>query len=1178
MVFTFALPGRSLKSPPPVEASLPVSPPTSPTPAQTTPTPSLRLPWSPSRSAPRPPSTGFLAFPSPPPRRGSEPLSPSPKHVSVGAFSPASPAARASIAHVGGRSPATPLTPESEGVVTPPEAARVRRGSRLPEVLSIGRGERRRSKSVSSPGSKVAGVFEGLPSPPATELAPRGAVPALSDALTGSPVGRASHQASQPAPEAEADLPPTVNTLPPPRPARRRSPPTPAPTPAPPTPPTPAPRSLGSSPGTPSAGADLLIPQPSYARSVSPSGESVLTIRAASSPRSPKHRPAEIDLSSAGFASAQTAGSALQAQLQLASPQPQAQTQGTLASSLESGLSALVLSGKKRDSAQRRLGALRDLVEDLDFGRPFAWSGAGAGEEMGFCAEPVLGPGEMEEVCGVEQRESFVWAYGGDETWHADDTQSPTAGDSFITSSSSSSGSLMSPPPQPLAYEEVLPTRPVRGGGSRSSRPLAMVEPEFDVFAAGPAWSRPESPAQEVAAVALETVPATISRTFTTRSSSASSRSRSASLGSLAHRFSTTPSIPSSPEPPLPVSTSKLDKLDVDLSPRTHASLRRAARARQAAGTPEPPRPASRVRRERFDVASSGYSKSLEPTSPVFSSETATTTSSDASPTSWRSTLPSSSSPSILASLGTVGIKQQEILWEMYTTEQAFVGCMKHVLRLFAIPLKTPQGKWIEGIPTKVGELFEGLEGVVRVHGELVGAQRGLREAAGAEGVVDVQAFLTALQTWIPKLAHPAQSPHETFLLGFEDVVALVEAEVRDPKSVFGEFVRMQTKAEVLGSMSLGSMLLKPVQRLTKYPLFLKGLIDATPQDDPLRAQIRALLSKTEYIIHTLQAAKAQQEDYRLLQSLSSGLLNLPAGFSLAMRGRKLLGQGAVLRVAPGRDGAPSLGKEGKEARSRSGSLPSQASRMSVSSSISSSAPSIAGSFSPWEASLTPSSRTSAYSVSSFGSFYAPSRSNSLSAEGHHSSPSPAGKHTARPPSGASTYSRPSTPSSALSLGGQSGSKMRKKEDGQTMTMLVFDDVVVLGVVERAGSAVGGVWGKKREKVVRVLEGGVGRVGEVRDLSGSAGGQENLFSLTIIPTHSDNPIPTTWHLALPPSSAHASPNPTLRAKSSSPSLPNLGLGACPQLSSVQAFMSVLAPSLYEGAGEYGWEREEVLNV
>ena len=159
-------------------------------------------------------------------------------------------------------------------------------------------------------------------------------------------------------------------------------------------------------------------------------------------------------------------------------------------------------------------------------------------------------------------------------------------------------------------------------------------------------------------------------------------------------------------------------------------------------------------------------------------------------------------------------IKRQEIIWEMCETEQAFVKSIRTVLRLFAIPLKTPQGKWIQGIPERITELFDFLECIARTHGTIAAIQRDIKKRTE---VIDVKVFIATFKDWVPRLA-----VHEWYLLRFEAVVQLVEDNVRDKDSVFGEFVRMQMKEEVLGSMSLGSMLLKPVQRLTKYPLFLR--------------------------------------------------------------------------------------------------------------------------------------------------------------------------------------------------------------------------------------------------------------------------------------------------------------------------------------------------------------------
>lgn len=62
-----------------------------------------------------------------------------------------------------------------------------------------------------------------------------------------------------------------------------------------------------------------------------------------------------------------------------------------------------------------------------------------------------------------------------------------------------------------------------------------------------------------------------------------------------------------------------------------------------------------------------------------------------------------------------------------------------------------------------------------------------------------------------------------------------------------------------------------------------------------------------------------------------------------------------------------------------------------------------------------------------------------------------------------------------------SSSKVRKKED--VSTMLVFDDIVVLGQMEKGVA----LYGKRRDKRLRVIEGGVGRVLEVKNLTGWGG-------------------------------------------------------------------------------------------
>ncbi|WVF70008.1 hypothetical protein IAT40_004794 [Kwoniella sp. CBS 6097] len=811
---------------------------------------------------------------------------------------------------------------------------------------------------------------------------------------------------------------------------------------------------------------DLLPPPNTYARSVSPSGESIstITVSPASTPRP--------------FIS------------EASSSKPPAATIPDSSSALAMAIEdfSTPMGGRKRDSAQRRLSALRGLVANLDFNQPWSVTDNNSEENL-FSPEPQLD----------SDQGSFIWACGGDSEDSHESDQSTE--ESFIMSSSSEEA-LSSP-----VHQISLPLPFIR-----EIRPKGIIEPDI---AESHGWPEPKS--------ALHEEPEPLSAHVTTDVDTVHTPLRRNS-GSRKQPSSTPPRRPR----PFRSSSDLLSK------------------------TPEPPRPASRARREVFDVASSGYSKCFEPASPLL----------PVTPTStWRSSLATDETYSrLMQAYGAMEVKRQEIIWEMCETEHAFIKSMRTVLRLFATPLKTPQGRWIDGIPGKITDLFDSLECIVHAHGIVSTSERDMRRRSD---VLDVSAFVAMFKGWVHRL-----EVHEWYLIKFESVVALVEENVRDPDSVFGEFVRMQMKEEVLGAMSLGSMLLKPVQRLTKYPLFLKRLLDATPHPHHAHPEVLALLSTTESIILTLQATKAKEEDFEQLQAFEPRLIGLPEGFSLVVRGRKLLGQGQVVRVPPSRDLSAALGN-----RARAGSLHS--SRGSISSTFSSSAPSTASSVSPWDfsASLTPS-RTSAFSVSSNGSSYCsgpPSRSNSItkpspSFSAIASFSSPSRPSVTRSPSSTSSFmdsSRPSTPSSG---------KSRRKEE--VLTMLIFDDLVILGsVVQEKGGLFGVSAGKKKgQSMMRVLpesEGGIGKVAEIKDWSGW-NGHSNLFTMTIVPiSHSPrNPMASvTTAFSLPNPSLSTSPS--LRSLKPSLSSNSLSTGlnlTCPTLNSLTGFLGMLGQVSTSGMG------------
>lgn len=251
----------------------------------------------------------------------------------------------------------------------------------------------------------------------------------------------------------------------------------------------------------------------------------------------------------------------------------------------------------------------------------------------------------------------------------------------------------------------------------------------------------------------------------------------------------------------------RLNVLEGPRPPSLHrnGSALRKSTSQRSMGTPrEIPRP--RQRKESFGIVYSGYSKSLRPTTPCPHDHAI----------SWRQSLPNDHLYDSIAGGpdGSMEIKRQEIMWEMSETEAAFVRSCRDVIRLFAAPLREAQGDWMKGLPAGVCELFESLEAIHKTHSEISTAQQIARRRSD---VVDTVDFVEQFGAWVSRLAI-----HERYIMLFNTVVAQIEEAARDQTSIFGEFLRLQTRDKALGSLSLGSMLLKPVQRITKYTLFLR--------------------------------------------------------------------------------------------------------------------------------------------------------------------------------------------------------------------------------------------------------------------------------------------------------------------------------------------------------------------
>ncbi|KAK0554100.1 hypothetical protein OC861_002233 [Tilletia horrida] len=258
---------------------------------------------------------------------------------------------------------------------------------------------------------------------------------------------------------------------------------------------------------------------------------------------------------------------------------------------------------------------------------------------------------------------------------------------------------------------------------------------------------------------------------------------------------------------------------------------------------------------------------------------------------SWRSKVSTAVFEDLLHRWGPQEMHRQEVLWELCETERSFVQAICSVQKIFALPLRTPEGRWIRGVPTAVARLFDWLEDIFQLHCRIHAT---LQRARQQQTPILVQ-IAEELLRCVPKL-----EVHQPYLVRFEAVTQAIEEMLRSDSSVFGQFIKMQMQIPECNSMSFSSFLLKPVQRLMKYPLFFKQLAELTPAGHPDHHATQALLSTTDQVIRDMNDVKAREEDYRDLKALQGRIKGLPEGFQLATRERRLLRQGHISCVQLG--------------------------------------------------------------------------------------------------------------------------------------------------------------------------------------------------------------------------------------------------------------------------------------
>ncbi|XP_059537974.1 pleckstrin homology domain-containing family G member 6 isoform X6 [Myotis daubentonii] len=198
---------------------------------------------------------------------------------------------------------------------------------------------------------------------------------------------------------------------------------------------------------------------------------------------------------------------------------------------------------------------------------------------------------------------------------------------------------------------------------------------------------------------------------------------------------------------------------------------------------------------------------------------------------------------------------QQEALWELLTTELTYIRMLKIMTDLLAAGLLNLQrvGLLIE---VSAETLFGNVPSLIRAHRsfweEVLGPTLGKTRASGQplDPVSLQDGFLAISQRF---------QPYVQYCLRVKQTMAYAR-EQQDNNPLFRTFVQWCEKHKRSGRQMLGDLLIKPHQRITKYPLLLQAVLKRTPEAQARQA-LNDMITAVESFLQHINKQVRQGED-----------------------------------------------------------------------------------------------------------------------------------------------------------------------------------------------------------------------------------------------------------------------------------------------------------------------------
>uniref|UniRef100_A0A8B9SCU5 Intersectin 2 n=1 Tax=Apteryx owenii TaxID=8824 RepID=A0A8B9SCU5_APTOW len=236
--------------------------------------------------------------------------------------------------------------------------------------------------------------------------------------------------------------------------------------------------------------------------------------------------------------------------------------------------------------------------------------------------------------------------------------------------------------------------------------------------------------------------------------------------------------------------------------------------------------------------------------------------------------------------------KRQGYIHELIQTEERYMDDLQLVLEVFQKPM-ADSGCLTEG---EMGLIFVNWKELIMSNTKLLKALRVRKKTGGEKMPVQMIGDILAAE-----LAH--MQAYIRFCSCQLNGASLLQQKT-DEDADFKDFLKKLALDPRCKGMPLSSFLLKPMQRITRYPLLIKSILENTPENHPDHSNLKLALERAEELCSQVNEGVREKENSDRLEWIQShvqceGLAEQPIFNSLTncLGPRKLLHSGKLYKA-----------------------------------------------------------------------------------------------------------------------------------------------------------------------------------------------------------------------------------------------------------------------------------------